>query len=389
MKTLKIALVLDDTLDTPDGVAQYVLTVGKWLVQQGYSVHYLVGMSERHDVPQVHSLAHNIKVKFNGNVSSVPLPASRRRLRKLLETEQFDILHVQTPYSPFLAGRLIRLASKRTAIVGSFHVLPYNRAVVIANRLLALVNRRTAKRIDIMLANSTAASDFAHTVYGFDPVVVPNPFPLADFSIKSLPTDGPLNIVFLGRLVARKGASQLLAAIAYVRDCKLITTPYRVIIGGKGPLRAELEAFVAKHKLQDVVTFRGFVAEADKATFLAQADIGVFPSVSGESFGISLIEALEACRGVVLGGDNPGYRSVLRPLAADQLVKPDDAAAFAKRLATWTNDKTARDRAAAAQKAYVKQFDINVVGQKILNVYAEVLKDRDSSNDDFQLRERS
>jgi phosphatidyl-myo-inositol alpha-mannosyltransferase len=378
MKGLKIGLVLDDTLDTPDGASQYVQTVGKWLARQGHDVHYLVGMTKRRDIPQVHSLAHNIKVKFNGNVSSVPLPASKRRLRKLLDTERFDILHVQTPYSPFLAGRLIRLAPRRTAIVGSFHVLPYTRAVVMANRLLALVNRRTAKRFSAMLANSPAARDFARSVYGFDPVVVPNPFPLADFSIKPPLADGPLNIVFLGRLVARKGAGQLLAAIAYVRDEKLTETACKVIIGGKGPLRTELESFVANHQLQDVVTFSGFVAEADKAAFLAQADIGAFPSVSGESFGISLLEALEACRGVVLGGDNPGYRSVLQPLAADQLISPNNTEAFAKQLAAWLHDKAARDRAAVAQKAYVKQFDIEIVGRKILSVYTQAVKGRDS-----------
>lgn len=368
---MKIGLVLDDTLDAPDGVSQYVQTVGKWLANQGHNVHYLVGMTERRDLPQIHSLARNIKVKFNGNVLTVPLPASKRRLRELLEAEQFDVLHVQTPYSPFLAGRLIRLASARTAIVGSFHVLPYDRMVVVANRLLALVNRRTAKRFDAMLANSAPTRDFAHAVYGFNPIVVPNPFPLADFSVEPPMADGTLNIVFLGRLVARKGAGQLLAAIAYLHEHKLTDTSFKVIIGGKGPLRSELETFVAKHQLQHVVSFAGFVAEADKPAFLAQADIGVFPSVSGESFGISLIEALEACRGVVLGGDNPGYRSVLEPLAADQLVAPNDTAAFAKQLAVWLQDKTARDHAAAAQKTYVKQFDIAVVGQKLVQTYRD------------------
>src|ERR1700761_8080717 len=39
---MKIALVLDDTLDTPDGVQQYILNVGSWLSEQGHEVHYLV-----------------------------------------------------------------------------------------------------------------------------------------------------------------------------------------------------------------------------------------------------------------------------------------------------------------------------------------------------------
>jgi phosphatidylinositol alpha-mannosyltransferase len=64
-KKLKIGFLLDDTLDTPDGVQQYVLTVGKWMSNQGHEVHYLVGQTHRRDIDNVHSMAKNIKVSFN------------------------------------------------------------------------------------------------------------------------------------------------------------------------------------------------------------------------------------------------------------------------------------------------------------------------------------
>ncbi|MEJ0073018.1 MAG: glycosyltransferase family 4 protein [Candidatus Saccharibacteria bacterium] len=158
---MKIGLVLDDTLDTPDGVQQYVLLVGGWLSEQGHDVRYLVGNTTRTDLKGVHSLSRNLKVKFNGNRMSMPLPSSKRRLRAFLQREQFDVLHVQVPYSPLLAGRLLAVAPSSTAVIGTFHILPYTRLVTLANRLLAVLNRRSGRRFDRMLAVSAPAAAFA------------------------------------------------------------------------------------------------------------------------------------------------------------------------------------------------------------------------------------
>jgi phosphatidylinositol alpha-mannosyltransferase len=283
---------------------------------------------------------------------------------------------VQTPYSPLLAGRLLHLVDEKTAVIGSFHVLPYTRTIAFVNRLLAMLNRRTAKRFDIMLANTEPTRSFAEHVYGFDARIVPNPFPYKSFVVEPPETTGAARIVFLGRLVPRKGAQALLRAIAYLRREHLSTAPFKVIIGGKGPERESLESYVQQQGLGDIVTFAGFVAEIDKADFLAAADIAVFPSIAGESFGISLLEAMAAARGVVLGGDNPGYRAVLAPLSEAQLILPDDETAFATALAHWLDEPKLRAAAAQAQKAYVRQFDIEVVGKQLIETYDEALRSR-------------
>jgi Glycosyltransferase Family 4 len=121
---MKIGFVLDDTLDSTDGVQQYVLTLGKWLKDQGHDVHYLVGATKRRDIPDVHSLSRNMSVRFNGNQMSMPLPAKKFEITALLSTEKFDVLHVQVPYSPLLAHRVIMAAPPQTAIIGTFHIAP-------------------------------------------------------------------------------------------------------------------------------------------------------------------------------------------------------------------------------------------------------------------------
>src|SRR5688572_33467442 len=132
MNKLKVGLVLDGSLDKTDGVQQYVLILGKWLASEGHEVHYLVGETERTDLPNIHSLTRNVSVRFNKNRMSTPLPANLRPIRRLLQQEQFDVLHVQVPYSPVLAGRIIKAADARTAVVGTFHILPHSKFVTLA-----------------------------------------------------------------------------------------------------------------------------------------------------------------------------------------------------------------------------------------------------------------
>ncbi len=377
MKALKIGLVLDDSLDTPDGVQQYVLSIGTWLSAQGHDVHYLVGATSRTDVANVHSLSRNFKVRFNGNRLSIPLPAGRAKLREFLQTHNFDVLHVQMPYSPWLAHRIIKLAPEHTAIVGTFHILPYSRAVLAANRALAIRLRPTLKRFDAIFAVSVAAKKFAERVYKIRCSVLPNVIDEARFrKSRPFPRFGgdELTIAFLGRLVPRKGCKRLLEAIHILSDQNDVPR-FRVLIGGKGPLAAELKQYVIDKKLEHVVEFTGFVAESDKPDFLASADIAVFPSSAGESFGIVLLEAMTAGHAVVLAGDNPGYRSVLgeKPELLFPADKPD---ALADKLVSLLGDAASRTEIVAWQKKFVQQFDVGVVGEKLVAAYRQCCEKR-------------
>ena len=372
---MRVGMVLDDTLDTPDGVQQYVLSIGSWLSSQGHEVHYLVGKTSRTDITNVHPLSRNVAVRFNGNRMSMPLPTSRRHLRAFLVQYNFDVLHVQVPYSPFMAGRLIRLAPAKTAVVGTFHILPYSALVKLANRCLGLWNRRSGKRFNRMLAVSEPARRYAEAVYGYKNLqVVPNAVRLEQFTGAKSDSQ-TLNIVFLGRLVERKGALQLLKAVAFVCQNNLFSGNFIVHIGGKGELLPQLQAFVRDNKLEHVVQFDGFISEANKADYLAAADIAVFPSSGGESFGIVLLEAMAAARGVVLAGNNPGYASVMAPFS-EQVFETSDIPAFAALLAKWLASETARKQLAVQQHSYVAQFDLAVVGAQVLANYEEALQSR-------------
>lgn len=378
MQKLKVALVLDDSLDTPDGVQQYVLAVGRYLTAAGHDVHYLVGHTTRTDIANIHSLGRNIKVRFNQNRMSIPLPVSKRAIRTLLAEEQFDVIHVQMPYSPMLGARVILAAPDSTAVVGTFHVAPHSRLVFEANKALRILLGKSLARFDSVISVSEQAALLAHAAFHLESTIIPNTIDLSGFyKAAAFPEyDQTRTIIFLGRLVERKGCGYLLQAVNYIEQHKLMNEPdWQAVVCGSGPLMAELKKYVSVHHLQDRVRLSGFVAEEDKPRYLASADVAVFPSTGGESFGIVLIEGFAAARGVVLAGNNPGYGAVLKD-HPENLFDPKDIKGFADILVRNLHDSRLRQSARAWQQVAAHQYDVAVVGSRILNIYGSALRKR-------------
>lgn len=368
MEKLKVGLVLDDSLDRGDGVQQYVKTLGGWLGEQGHDVHYLVGESSL-TAENVHSLARNISVRFNGNRMTIPLPGRSNQLRELLAQEKFDVLHVQMPYSPFMAGKVITAATPETAVVGTFHILPYRRLHALGSKALAALQTRSLNRFDAICSASSPAAEFAKSHFGLDSQVIP-----CMIATKKWQTDvsnQPGRIVFLGRLVERKGAFELLKAVKHLKD--QTTQQLDLVIAGEGPERVRLENYANAHHLP--VTFSGFVPEEDKPSLLASAELAVFPATGGESFGIVLLEAMAAGAGVVVGGNNPGYKSVLGA-QPETLIRPKATGVFAAQLAKLLENKTLAKRLHQEQQKAIRQYDVQSVGGRILSLYERALLHR-------------
>lgn len=373
-KLLKVGFVLDDSLDKTDGVQQYILSLGEWLKSQGHEVHYLVGSTHRTDLDKVHSLSKNINVRFNGNRMSMPLPASRKKLETLLKDEEFDVLHIQLPYSPYLAHRIIMLAPHQTALVGTFHIVGDSQLVKTATKLLGSWTKQSLRKFDCIMSVSEAAQLFAEKTFSIQTQVVPNVFDYTRFHTSTpLPkyTD-KATVLFLGRLVPRKGCLHLLKAIHILAEDPTMP-PFQVLICGKGPLEAKLIAYSKSHSLNKIVHFLGYVSEDDKPSYFASANVSVFPSLSGESFGIVLLEAMAHGTSVVLGGHNIGYMSVLKD-NPDLLFDPFNTKQLANKIKYYLLSSTQRKHILNWETKYSQTFDVAQIGPKVITIYNEALR---------------
>jgi phosphatidylinositol alpha-mannosyltransferase len=249
--------------------------------------------------------------------------------------------------------------------------------VTAGNKALGVWLRPSLRRFDRIVSVSSAAANFARQTFGITTDVLPNVVDYERFhTAKALSQydDGVMNILFLGRLVPRKGCQLLLEAVAELQN-QAGLPKFRVLICGTGPLEPRLRRFAGQHGLSAYVEFVGFVSESDKPRYYASADIAVFPSSGGESFGIVLLEAMASRRPVVLAGDNAGYHSVMAP-RPELLFDPKDPRALARQLAKYLSDDKQRQQMRTWETGYAKQFDVNVVGAKLLDIYRKALRKR-------------
>jgi len=358
-----IGYVLDDTLDKPDGVQQAVVSLAEYMRSLGHEVHYIVADTKRRDLKNIHSVTKLLSLKFNGNSTRTPLVASGREINKLLSAVDFDVLHVQLPYSPLMAGRVIKRANTKTKIVGTFHILPYNVVSKIGTRILGLWLSRNKKRFNSAYAVSQPALDFMKSSFGIDGQVLPNPVDYNFFHKHAVKKRKNVKkkVLFVGRFDTRKGVKQLV--LAYEKLSPMIKDKIELTMSGKGPLRNGLVVYARQNDLD--IKFPGFISDEQKAKSMAQADVAIFPSTAGESFGIVLVEAMSSGAGVTIGGDNPGYASVLAPWPGTLFDASSPSSIAGKITELVSNDKN-RLEIGQSQHEAVKQYDVVSVAKKLL-----------------------
>jgi glycosyltransferase involved in cell wall biosynthesis len=157
------------------------------------------------------------------------------------------------------------------------------------NPLLSPVVRRVLNGADLRTAPSRDLARKALTLHH-----VTAPIEIVPHGVRPWPgplpvkvESGPLELVTVARLVARKRLDTLLAAVATLPDLDL-----RLTLVGDGPERQKLEAQARELGLTARVRFTGYVDEATKHALLAQADLFVLAS-SHEGFGIVYLEAMQ------------------------------------------------------------------------------------------------
>lgn len=156
------------------------------------------------------------------------------------------------------------------------------------------------------------------------------------------------DIVFVGRLVEKKGVTHLLSAFARLRQEQ---PGLRLRIVGDGPLRPALEQQARAAGLEEAVTFLGARPPAEIPAVFQQAALFVMPSVvdsvgDQEGLGLVLAEAM-ACGCPVVAHDLDAVRDLVLPEETGLLVPQGDHAALAAAMQRLLGDEALCARLAA------------------------------------------
>jgi len=204
--------------------------------------------------------------------------------------------------------------------------------------------------------------------------IIPNGIDLIRFApadVRSL-TPHVKNLLFVGRFEKRKGLLHLLRVFKILHDAG--RQNLRLIIVGDGEQRKAAESFVAKHHFASIIIFAGNVSDDALSDFYRKADIFCAPAVAGESFGMTLLEAM-ACGTPIAGFANPGYSYVMQgheeTCGANLLAAPGDDIALAQKIALLVDNQDIYERARQWGLAHAKQFSWTKIADQILNFYEE------------------
>lgn len=178
-------------------------------------------------------------------------------------------------------------------------------------------------------------------------------------------TKKPLQVIFVGRLVEKKGLEYLLQAIAGI-DCNL-----KII--GDGPLRESLQASAPAN-----AEFLGQQPKNIVMQTIAESELMVIPSVvakSGDREGlpVTLMEAA-ANKTAVIATDMSGINDVIIDGESGLLVAEKDVQGLKDAIQKVLRDKKLRTKLAEKLHSKAKDFDIEVVSQKYLEVIQGVIK---------------
>jgi glycosyltransferase involved in cell wall biosynthesis len=244
---------------------------------------------------------------------------------------------------------------------------------------LSRLEGESAKNATLIVTVSKYSSEKTVQLYAADKAkirIVPNGVDLQRFKPsescekikRQIGIDSKLCVLFVGRLIPRKGLPFLIEAAKYI--VKEFKETIFVIVGD-GPLKNHLRAYLEEINLSGNFVFLGDVNENVLPALYNCADVFALPSIQ-EGQGIALLEAQATAKPVV-AFDVGGVSEAMVDKETGLLVKPDSrklADAILKLLSSWS----LREKMGVKGREFVSNnFSWDICAQRMLQVYREAL----------------
>jgi glycosyltransferase involved in cell wall biosynthesis len=282
--------------------------------------------------------------------------APMREAREAFLAERLDVVH-------FHAGRL---GAMYPAIVASrwagvpARLLTVHNAILLRAAAQRLFEARVLASLDRIVAVSAAVKEELVQKKNVAPekvVVIANGVEAAEFDVPESAVDiraelgidaGAQVICAVARLHPDKGIDLLLRAVAELKPRR---PALRALIVGAGAAEESLRRLAMKERIDDVVHFTGYRADARR--LMRAADILVVPS-RREGLALALIEAM-AARKAVVAANVGGIPEAVLDGATGLLFPPENVAALRQSIERLLDDANLRAAMGAAARERVER----------------------------------
>lgn len=284
---------------------------------------------------------------------------------RLVKKERFDIIHIHWPFPHILFGVCAKTAGQVRLFTTFYGVeirwlkqkfpflsRPFSYFINKADTITA-ISTHTARELDTITRKKVAIVPFS-----------------AAIGPRRGTTSDAKEVIFVGRLVERKGVRFLIEAFAHVKDA----IPHRLVIIGDGPERADLEQRTHNLNLEDRIIFTGRISDEELYRHYNQCSFIVLPAVYDakgdiEGLGVVLIEAMSYSKPAIASNAG-GITDIMTDGENGFLVPPRDVHALAKAIERLATDNEMRERMGVRAKQVVDgKFSWNRITSQLISLY--------------------
>jgi glycosyltransferase involved in cell wall biosynthesis len=287
---------------------------------------------------------------------------------RLCAHERFDVIHVHWPFPHALFGYLGRRVCG-AKLVCTFYGVELQ---WVLNKMPVLrpFLQWAARVSDEVIAISSYTAAMLRSIEDGPVRVIPYGISIGSLARPVAPPAGEAMILFVGRLVERKGVAYLIDAIEIVRRSRDV----RLVVIGEGPERGLLEERARQRGIERSVEFAGKVEANELAGWYDRSDIFVLPAVHDskgdtEGLGVVLLEALSYGKAVVASRVG-GIVDIVEHEKTGLLVEEKDAEQLAGAIERLLADGDLYVRLVqGGQKRLTERFRIEAVARQLSLAY--------------------
>ncbi|MNB67729.1 GDP-mannose-dependent alpha-(1-6)-phosphatidylinositol monomannoside mannosyltransferase [compost metagenome] len=367
----------------PGGLNTYFKSVCEQLSSQN-RVHALICSNDQPDTPDsliIHNAGDPKQSIWKRK------DAFQRKAAELMDRGEIDILY--SHFAPYGVGPAVEAKKRGIPVVTTFHG-PWNEEMKIEGQgikhqvktaIAKSIERKAYRLSDTFIVLSETFRDILHSLHGIPLhkiMVIPGAANVDRFTPASnrlavrrmlnLP-EGATTVLTVRRLVNRMGLLQLLEAWRTVSE----QFPNSILlIGGKGPLRGELEAKIADYGLTNKVRLLGYIPDHQLASYYQAADLFVVPSQALEGFGLITAEALSS--GLpVMATPIGGNREILQNFRPELLFNSPSAEDMAEGISRILGNRRLLPSREECREHALQKYTWQHVGNQVETVFKEAM----------------
>ena len=309
------------------------------------------------------------QVYFNRNPLNPGNIQAAKQLTKLLKSEEFDIVHCNTPVGG-LIGRICAAKTGVPKVVYQAHGFHFWKGAALRNWLLYYpVERWLAHKTDVLITINKEDYERAQRFKAKKVVFVPGVgidmglfCGCSDGNVQlreelSIPNDATV-LLSVGELIKRKNHRVVIEALPALENVWYV-------ICGQGPLQDEYMELADKLGVGDRVVLAGY--RTDVKDFYDMADIFVLPSYQ-EGLSVALMEAMASGLPCVVS-DIRGNADLIKN---DKFrFSPDDKNRLISILKEQTVDKQAMSIEGIKNRKTVEKYRAEIVVENLKSIYCD------------------